>query len=561
MSREGRLGKMEHLSTAREVAASTVYNKKNLDQRVLGKFYTPESIANNLIDQIITHFSSSQKSEITICEPFAGDGRLVSLLLSKLSEVDLFKRLNKVNIIFFEIDHEAISKLENLKHKLRNQFLDKVSIDLFKKDSLISSEIAALRGKVDIVITNPPWELLKPDAREMRNMSLDQIDSYTKSLKDYDSKLAKLLPSSQPKKKFAGWGTNLSRCGLEQSLNLLSSDGVLGIIIPSSIFSDQMSEKLRTKIFSEVSLMNINFYPATSRVFKGVDQDFVSCVCLNRVSHETVNYELSVYDKGLKRRLVESIHLDHSFLRKNEYQIPLEHGRELVAILKKVASCTKFVHLESTNDEFAIYAGREMDETGFKSKLKTEGLRFLKGRSVSRYGYSSDKAMYVSPELKSVYQSVDHFRLVWRDVARKSQVRRMHAMVIDPDILTGNSLHVIYSKSKNKRYLKALSVIFNSMVFESQVRSKLSTNHISLGVVRSCYLPILNNEKIELLSSFYDVEFKTIEVLTEIEEMVSELYGLTSCQLVFLAQSFFPSDEVTKSLTSGAACITRSYDD
>lgn len=43
---------------------------------------------------------------------------------------------------------------------------------------------------------------------------------YIDSLREFDDYLSRVLPYSQPKRKFAGWGTNLSRVGAELSLEI-----------------------------------------------------------------------------------------------------------------------------------------------------------------------------------------------------------------------------------------------------------------------------------------------------------------------------------------------------
>lgn len=537
---------MEHLNAARD-ATETKYNNKDLNQRVLGKFYTPKSIGSYLAAQICERFELEDRNELVLCDPFAGDGRMISFLLEELQKINIVEKLNKITILLFELDNQAILNLESCSDNLMLNYGKKLEIKIENCDSLTSSEVSNCFDKVDLLITNPPWELLKPDTREMGNMSKESGNHYINSLREYDKKLAMVLPFSQPKKKFAGWGTNLSRCGFELSAKLIRPKGILGIVLPSSVFSDQMSEPLRKNLFNSGNLENINFYPAASKAFQDVDQDFISCVYSNNENQNGTKYQLNVFNSELQLDVTENIELDIDFLKKNEFQIPLEHGKEFVEILRILSEKSKLSFFEKSNCELSLYAGREMDETGLENKLKNEGLRFIKGRSVLRYGFSSEKDMFLDHSLSTKsFNSINHPRLVWRDVARKSQIRRIQSMVIPEGILTGNSLHIIYSKSQNLAYLKALSVIFNSMVFEAQVRSKLSTNHISLGVVRCCHLPSLNEEIIDELSRMYDINLKTNIVLAEIESIVCEIYGLNNSHLQYLAIKFFPNDEITK---------------
>lgn len=541
---------MEHLVSAQNSSNRTEYNNKKLDQRVLGKFYTPSVIGQNLSQQICEMLATAkQEQEIIICDPFAGNGALVRELLGEMKKQDLLLKYKNVRVLLLELDREALDSLEQLKNEVVALYGENVTVEFHQGDSFTSEVAKSFYSRINVLITNPPWELLKPDSREMGTMSKEEKQKYIDSLKDYDLKLASILPYSQPKKKFAGWGTNLSRCGFELSLRMLGIDGILGIVLPSSVFSDQMSENLRRHLASMTKFKKLNFYPATTRAFKGVDQDFMSGVFArsNEVK-DSQSYELNIYDKDIQQASSERIIIDNCFLESNEFQIPVEHGLKFMEIMKQLSTHPKVGDFEKSNSALSIYAGRELDETGFEEKLATSGITFIKGRSISRYAYSAEAPMYVERKEASSFQSVNHPRLVWRDVARKSQVRRVHSMVIESEILCGNSLHIIYSRQDNINYLKALSVILNSMVFEAQVRSKLSTNHVSLGVVRTCHIPNLDEESISKLAELYDVKSKLPSLLKEIEIEVSELYGLNNEQLMYLAKKFFIRDEAAQLL-------------
>src|SRR5439155_12018028 len=133
-------------------------------------------------------------------------------------------------------------------------------------------------GSYDFVLTNPPWETLKPDRRELEQLGPAGRESFEQALRSYDRTLAKLLPNSQPDSKFSGWGTNLSRCGLELSLSLTKPNGLCGIVLPASLFSDLVSARLRRWAFHEATPKALFYYPAEARLFERVDQPCVSAV-------------------------------------------------------------------------------------------------------------------------------------------------------------------------------------------------------------------------------------------------------------------------------------------
>lgn len=78
---------------------------------------------------------------------------------------------------------------------------------------------------------------------------------YIDSLREFDDYLSRVLPYSQPKRKFAGWGTNLSRVGAELSLEICNKNGLVAIVMPASFFADEQSYILREKFLIQGGLI------------------------------------------------------------------------------------------------------------------------------------------------------------------------------------------------------------------------------------------------------------------------------------------------------------------
>src|SRR5207302_5715233 len=83
-----------------------------------------------------------------------------------------------------------------------------------------------LADEFDVVITNPPWENLKPDRRDAVDLRKGQSATYAAELRDYDRFLGSRFPLSQPGRRFSGWGANLSRVGTEVALRVASPAGI-----------------------------------------------------------------------------------------------------------------------------------------------------------------------------------------------------------------------------------------------------------------------------------------------------------------------------------------------
>ena len=147
---------------------------------------------------------------LRIADPFCGDGRLLIWLMEALLECGYPKK-SRIEITGWDIDDAACRKArETLAAFVEERGL-KATIQIEATDTFAVS--AQHSASFDCVITNPPWEALKPDRRELDALDerTGEESSPTCSLR---SELADAFPLSQPSRKFSGWGTNFRELGL-----------------------------------------------------------------------------------------------------------------------------------------------------------------------------------------------------------------------------------------------------------------------------------------------------------------------------------------------------------
>ncbi len=131
------------------------------------------------------------------------------------------------------------------------------------------------------VISNPPWEAIKPVAREYYNR-FDPVGKYELEKKDFDVAFKKLLDDDPAFKK--GWedytqsyreksdffynrythqgkgDPNFYKMFLERDLQLLRPNGVLNILIPSGFQTDLGASELRHFIFDRHQLLGLHSF-------------------------------------------------------------------------------------------------------------------------------------------------------------------------------------------------------------------------------------------------------------------------------------------------------------
>ena len=170
-------------------------------------------------------------------------------------------------------------------------------------------EIVNKRGGFDAIITNPPWEIFKPQAKEFFVKHSDIVTKNTMSIKDFEKEQDKLLKNPEIRKawlgflsdfpyvsayyrmspqyknqisivkgKKAGSDINLYKLFLEQCFNLLRPGGHCGIVVPTGIYTDLGTKQLRQLLFDETEIEHLIGLSNERNIFEGVMHNFKFCL-------------------------------------------------------------------------------------------------------------------------------------------------------------------------------------------------------------------------------------------------------------------------------------------
>jgi len=511
--------------------------KKSLVVRATGRFYTHELIGEHLVQAVLKEVKAGGLKPLRVVEPFCGDGRLVCRLVEAMCAHRGRGQVRPLEIHLWDCDQRAVASARKSVEACLERLGLRGSVTAVAGNSFEHARDSF--GSFDVCITNPPWEVLKPDRREIEHLSETAAAEYVRILRGQDELLGQLYPLSAPQRKFSGWGTNLARCGTEASLRLVRPGGVVGVVSPASLVADQMSESLRRWLFERHRVSDLAYYVAEGRFFDGVDQPCITFVAVS--GEETENPpRLSVYNREHECSAMSLDAADWSALAESGFVLPLQFGLGLVKLNARLRGLRSFAELESAETD-GLWAGRELDETGHERFLNGTGaFLFVKGRMVRRFGMAEEPSKFVSPEGPKIPRSANYHRIAWRDVARPNQKRRVHATIIPPGQVTGNSLGVAYYRDDDTQRLKALLGIVNSLVFEAQARTYLATAHVSLGAVRQVRVPAFEgDDTVSMLCGLVDrVMSGEAQAEVELEVRVALLYGLSREDFSLVLTSF-----------------------
>ncbi len=507
--------------------------------KILGKYYTEVSIAEHMISDLLMQYKlPDNMTKLRVIDPYCGDGRLIKILLLQVAKLDEYK--NKAyEVVIWDIDEVALKKAEHSLRELVGQLGINVSIRAEKFDAYVM--YATEENSFHICVTNPPWGLLKPQKIFNERCTSQEIEEYKKSIALYDDYMKSEFSLSQPTKKFGKWGTNLGRAGVEVALKLVSGEGICGIVSPVSLFNDQVSVPLRKWMFEVHDIYSICYYPAELKLFGTADVSSITSV-IAKHKEDKLPY-IKIYRNATDYESKQLTKEELDYLRRNQYSLPLESGFAAIELCKHLDELPT-VHDFCKEHHFMFV--RELDETRVSEKLCTDGkITFAKGYMVDRYQFNED-GLYLNEEKYCPPYTVKGWKLVWRDVSRNSQKRRIKATILTPRCIAGNSLGAICNMNEEENiFLFSLLAVMNSLVFEFQARGQLVSNHVSAGVIKQLRIPLQMDD--ERLHELVCNHMRTKELEWKIEIHVAKLYGISREQFMNIINIFdFSEDELSE---------------
>lgn len=528
-----------------ELAKNSIITPNSIQQKIFkkinGEFYTHNFIGKNLAENVNKYIVKNIPSRLSIIDPFCGDGRLIIWFLEYLLENNKNLKETKFEIALWDSDESSVKKARNNIETLFSDNNLKYSISSYVGDTF--HHFFKINEKYDVVLTNPPWVILKPDKRIFHHIDKNVYGEYIESLKHYSNEINILFPCSKPKKMWSGWGTNLSRTGVEVAVRLMAKNGVAGIVSPVSILADSNSEKLRKWLFLENNCVNVNYYPAECRLFETVDQPCISLVITNY--SEKKDCFFTSYNKELKKKSNANIKINSNFLDQTGSIIPTNLNQEQINIFSYLSKFNPLSSLEG-KDPGKLWIGRELDETGYINKLDSKGdIPFIKGRSIKRLNLNINPIGMMNQEVMGKkIKSIEFYRIVWRDVSRPTQKRRIQATLIPPKFLTGNSLGVMHLNENDIENCFVILGLLSSIIFEFQVKTILATGHISASAIRKGRIPELSQKskkELAILTKRTLNNEKKAEI--ELEIFACKLYGISNKQLKIVLDNFPKIDD------------------
>lgn len=397
-------------------------------------------------------------------------------------------------------------------------------------------EIINQRGGFDAIITNPPWETFKPQAKEFFAEHSDLVTKNKMTIKEFEKEQAKLLKQKEVRAawldyqsrfphvslfyrgaaqyknqiaivngKKAGTDINLYKLFVEQCFNLLRRDGRCGIILPTGIYSDLGTKQLREMLFSECTVDALMAFSNERFIFEGVDHRFKFCLLTFEKGGLTTSFDAAFrFDP---REAIKPTEMSNFLSNKTS------HVRVSVPLVRKLSpdtiSVMEFrnevdVRIAEKMQRFSLLGERSIggwdfvltnefhmtnDSQLFKTSSGKERLSLFTGKMFNQFcitdehsGYwieekEGRKALLGKTEDKGQLLDYQGYRWVHRRIARNTDSRTLISTIAPKNVFTevnSTTIKVVETGITGEQML-FLCGMANSLTLDWLLRQKVSS--------------------------------------------------------------------------------------
>lgn len=352
-------------------------------------------------------------------------------------------------------------------------------------------------GGFDVIITDPPWEILKQS---------DQSLKFWRSNAEYEYQGAR-----SP--------VNLYKLFIERCYKLLCDDGQCGMLVPSGIYSDQGTQKLREMLFEKTQISGLlsfenrqHILPEVNSLFKFVLLTFakggpteVFPAAFNRHDVEELVDFPSKHSIQIPTSLIRRLSPDICALLEFQSTIELQICEKMLQypfLGKKIEGRWNVVlaqELHATQDNYIIH-----------NTPDPEYLPLYEGRMIQQFTLQPAQVRYWMQETDGRAALLQHktdtgqqlsyqkYRLGYRSISRSSDSRTLIATILPPNTFASNNL-CITSNNLTSQELLFLVAMLNSFVLDFMLRLR-SSMHVGMFHLHQLPLPRLTKKDKVFLS-------------------------------------------------------------
>jgi len=526
-----------------------------------GIYYTNYSIAKRIAEDTLSLYKTNPDPlKLTFLEPCSGTGIFALAYLDTIFGINK-KYLTKAqkilnNMYFADIDREAILLLTDvIPAYLKSKYRVKVKVpkdNIFIGDALFETknnfirkndlkEVFKIREGFDIVLTNPPYKLLKANSNKYNGgtdnykQQINQILNYIRKNKVY---------------KYNTGTLNLYMLFLEEILeNYTKSDSKVGLLIPTTLLSDKQGFQLRNRILDKYSLSTVYTIPERNEFFLDITQAFCFFSLDKECSSKNINLKTNIND--IDKLNQASITIKQDWINK------ISSLKEIVPtdnmgwrILSKIHRHTKLKEIPSITN-----LRGELDLTINKPfiTLNKTSYHLLKGDGINEYVFVRGN-LYVKDEFVDTLNGKRRYllsdRLVCQQISNLNSQKRLKFSKVPQKIVLGNSCNFIVINNnslfnEDNVSLDYLLGVMNSLLLNWRFQKTSSNNHIGNYELDELPLAIPNVKQkhlVEELTTNLILNPNNINYKARLNKVVFDIYGLTTEEAKYILRNHGDSE-------------------
>jgi hypothetical protein len=391
------------------------------------------------------------------------------------------------------------------------------------------------RGGFDVIIANPPWETLKPEAKEFFSEYSNLVRKKKMNVKDFEKEQAKLLKDPETRAawleylsrfphqssyfrsglqfkhqstvvagKRTGSDVNLYKLFVEQCFSLLRVGGRCGIVVPSGLYTDLAATGLRRLLFNQAQVSAMLSISNERFLFEGVHHSFRYVFLTYQKGGQTTEF-----DAAFRINPREAVGVDEidAFLNRSEQHLRIsmdlvrQLSPETLSVMEfrsalDVSIAQKLLRHpvlgEKRDSAWNFKLTNEIHISNDREHLKTAPtptrLPLFTGKMFNQFTLTEEHSGYWLEEITGrmlllgkspdTGQALDYkgYRFVHRRIARNTDSRTFIASMTPPNVFTevnSTVLNVQASGVSNAEQLY-LCAVCNSLTLDWMLRQKVA---------------------------------------------------------------------------------------
>jgi len=315
-------------------------------EKLFGKVYTPNFIVCKILDDI--GYNSTQILGKTIIDPACGDGRFLFEIVKRIIEISPENELEKnLKCVYgWDIDNIAVENcITNLNNLIKEKKVD-IQWNISITDSIKKHERQDLFAtndtqKFDFIVGNPPY------------IRIQHLDLEPRIYIQNNYEFCK------------NGSTDIYIAFYELCINLLSENGVCGLITPNTFLFTETARPLRQYFTSQKNLVQITNY-GDIQLFD--DATTYSAVTIfNKKQNASFQFQKALSEQTFEKTTVEFSELKEPFWQLTTEKIQKTIGKKLKEI------CNIHVGITTLCDSAYIFPIEPIDNAYVYAETKLAG--------------------------------------------------------------------------------------------------------------------------------------------------------------------------------------------